>query len=421
MKIVFLTSSYYPYFSAIGKCILNIVNELEKEHEVVVISNMDITGLKSDEIYKNHKVKRIRTKNMILRDNLQNSEQQNKISIIAKSIELNILRSFEYFRTIFQKETIDYRLVNKYLTGLSELDNVDLIVPTCYPFESIIAAENYKNANPNSKLIPFLFDKYSDSPTLHRNLINKIIKYKRHTMLENKMIQNSDKVLYVDSWINKMSKDFSRYSKKSVHVEHPLIVKDYSKYKKNEKKTDFIDITYTGVLDKKVRPPIKTLEIMGRMIEVNDRFRFHFYILGNSTSIVNAYQKKYPNNIFNHGYVESHVAHEKLQNSNLLLSIGNTDTSLIPSKIFEYMSLGKPIIHFFNSNNDRVNSILNEYGLSKIVNQSSLITSKEVESLNKYCESNKNKSISFNEVHEIFYKATPEYISTILINNLTDK
>jgi glycosyltransferase involved in cell wall biosynthesis len=420
MKIVFITSSYYPYFSAIGKCVYNLVNELKQENEVIVISNMTSNNLKNEVEFDGHKIIRVRTESMIKRDKiLSNNESKNKFVILNNRIKMQLLRMAGYLNTIVSKETIQKSLVKEYFKELLSLGDIDLIVPTCYPFESIIAAQEYKNITARTiQIIPFLFDKFSDSPTLHRNKINKKIKYKNNLSLEEEMIKGSARVLYVDSWIDKMKKYFSAYDDKLIHVEHPLIVNHFSgiSFDNININSEYIDISYTGVIDKKVRPPYETLKIISRMIEINDKLRFHFYVLGNCTDEINYYHIKYPNNIFNHGQVESNIALLKIMQSSILLSIGNTDNTLIPSKIFEYMSSGKPIIHFFHSENDRVISMLKDYGIGYCINQNKEITDLEINKLVDFCKYNKNNNKHFEEVQNLFYKANPRFISRIILN-----
>ncbi|MDP2844413.1 MAG: hypothetical protein Q8O06_12355, partial [Acetobacterium sp.] len=102
--------------------------------------------------------------------------------------------------------------------------------------------------------------------------------------------------------------------------------------------------------------------------------------------------------------------------SNILLSIGNIDISLIPSKVFEYMSAGKPILHLYHSSEDRVISMLDEYGLGYCISQNDEISDSAIHDLVKFCNENRNSGLSFAEVQEKFYKASPKFISKLLIS-----
>lgn len=420
MKIVFLTTSYYPFFSAIGKCVFNLVEELKFDNEIIVVSNMTTRNLKSNIHYNGYKVIRIRSDYMSKRDNvLLDSESDSKNNKLKKMLVVFFLRIIGYLNVVFSKESLDKNLIEKYLSALRDIAEIDLIVPTCYPFESVVAAQRFKETTNNTvRITPFLFDKFSDSPTLHRNSFNKRIKRKNHLLLEEEMIKNSFRVLYVDSWIYNMEKYFKAYSEKLIHVEHPLIIDYFSRVSSDNISTEkgYIDIVYTGVIDKKVRPPFKMLKIISRMIESNYKMRFHFYVLGNCTDEITKYSRKYPDNILNHGRVESEIALLAIIQSNILLSIGNIDISLIPSKVFEYMSAGKPILHLYHSSEDRVISMLDEYGLGYCISQNDEISDSAIHDLVKFCNENRNSGLSFAEVQEKFYKASPKFISKLLIS-----
>jgi len=418
MKIVFLTSSYYPFFSAIGRCVKNIVEEIENDHEVIVISNMSKVNLNDNESYCNHEIIRIRPKNLLRRDVLNQNEHPKSSKMLNY-----FFRVIDYLQFVCSKQSVQKELTNEYLNELKKIENIDLIVPTCYPFESLLAAQKYVNGlSPNTKIAPLLFDKFSESPTLHKFGLNKKLKYKRHVNLENQMFKDSSRVFHVDSWIDHIKKEFEYNHNMFTHIEHPLVKEikiepnhDLSliKCKDNE----YIDVVYSGVLDKKVRPPHRTLKKLAELISINNRIRIHFFTLGNCEDVVKEYSSKLPNNIIHHGYAKTDVVMKQIKKANILLSIGNTDVTLIPSKIFEYMSSGKPIVHFFTEDNDRVNKIISDYGIGFSYDQSDDSLEK-ITKLNNFIESHKNAYKLFIDVEKTFKTATPNHIANLIINSV---
>lgn len=418
MRIVFIVGSYHPYFSAIGKCIFNLVKELESEHEIIVISNMDTSKFSSEEEYQMHKIIRVRTNSMRKRDKLVSKKYQ--VNFIFKTLykaRLLNLRIIGAIKILFSKYSLQKDLINEYIKALAKIENIDLIVPTCYPFESVIASQKFKNLYNNKVNIkPILFDKFSDSPTLHRGKINKKIKFRNNLDLEERMIIDSEKVYIVDSWIQHIANYFEKYKDKILYIEHPLIVDSYNKEDRdvNDK---YIDIVYTGVLDKKVRPPQMTLNILSEVIKKENDIKIHFYILGNCGEIVDKYSRKHRNNIINQGQVASDKALKIICQSDILLSIGNTDVSLIPSKIFEYMSSGKPIIHFYNSEEDRIIDMLSKYELALCLKQIDKPDEEYINTIIRFIRYAKGKEKIFDDVLKEFIEATPKFIANKIINN----
>jgi len=124
MKIVFLTSSYYPFFSAIGRCVKNIVEEIENDHEVIVISNMSKVNLNDNESYCNHEIIRIRPKNLLRRDVLNQNEHPKSSKMLNY-----FFRVIDYLQFVCSKQSVQKELTNEYLNELKKIENIDLIVP----------------------------------------------------------------------------------------------------------------------------------------------------------------------------------------------------------------------------------------------------------------------------------------------------
>ena len=67
------------------------------------------------------------------------------------------------------------------------------------------------------------------------------------------------------------------------------------------------------------------------------------------------------------GILEPRVCDHEVAASDVLLSIGNRDPYLVPSKLFKYMSSGKPIIHIKRGCADCCQPYLDRYPLSLVV------------------------------------------------------
>lgn len=122
-NIVFIVGSYYPTFSAVGKCQYYLASELVKRgYNVHIISITNDNTLARKEIYKGQNLYRIYIK--------QRGSLSNLICRGIKRLSLDLL---------------DRGLVNLYYEVLDRINvKPDLIIPTCLPFESIFASVEYK-------------------------------------------------------------------------------------------------------------------------------------------------------------------------------------------------------------------------------------------------------------------------------------
>ena len=80
-----------------------------------------------------------------------------------------------------------------------------------------------------------------------------------------------------------------------------------------------------------------------------------------------------------------------INNFHLLLSIGNTNKYQLPSKVIEYISLGKPVIHFAEIPSDPMYRFEKLFGNLKIINKE-----QQPSDINNYLKLFQNGTFDFN-------------------------
>ena len=103
------------------------------------------------------------------------------------------------------------------------------------------------------------------------------------------------------------------------------------------------------------------------------------------------------------------VAEDYIESAGILLSIGNDKSPMAPSKIYEYMATGKPIIHFYTWENDSCIEPLNKYGNALLISRDDkLIESRLLAFINEAGR------LPYKKVAQIFRRATPEYTVNLI-------
>lgn len=417
--IVFMMRNYYPYYSAVGICLGNVAEVMVNNgYKITIICEK--SNLKEDniEIYKNQTIIRFVSNSTKIREKLQEKARGSNIFIryMAKGSFI-IYRSFEYIKCILSKNSSQKDLINKYLNALKSIDNpVDILVPSCMPFETIISAIMFKKETPNIEVVPFLFDKFSENGTLHRVNWNKRLKMRNNINLEKKMFEMSERILFTPSWNKHIHKNFISLKEKFIPVEHPLMKEidniDLVNYDVNS-----INIVYTGTVMKSSRNPEPTIKILSKSITNHPEIVIHFYAMGNAIDMIRDFESGKPNNVDFHGQVTTEIAHSAMKNSDILLSIGNVDITQTPSKIFEYMSCCKPIIHIAVYKEDPVLEILKTYPLSCCICLETEEFETQVDKVNKFIDEKINSRIDFVDLKNIYYNAIPEYSAKQILKN----
>lgn len=406
IKVVILVGSYYPNYSAVGRCMSNLATELvNRGVQVAVISEKNIFNQTSFENVFGQDIYRIETKDTHFRLNamekIGSGNSIYKILYFVKKIEGVI-------KVLLSPSSIDQKLVKEYLRVLNNLDfEPNVLLSACLPFEAVVASLEYKKTHPLCDVMPVLFDLFALNNSLQRFKANMYLKMKNNQDLERYMLQLSTKVFGLETWLRYINKYFLEEKRKFVTIEHPLILNTDSWGKMEFNHTNELNFVYTGVVDKYIRNPEYVLRFFDYFTK-NEKAKIHFFSLGSSQYLIDHFSKL-NSSIVSHGQVTGEQAHSAIKGADFLISIGNKNTIQTPSKIFEYFSVGHPIVHFSFDRNDPVITTLKKYPLSLVVMVGGDIK-KQTDSLKQFIQETKGKKIIFNNLLKLFYDATPAFV-----------
>ena len=146
----------------------------------------------------------------------------------------------------------------------------------------------------------------------------------------------------------------------------------------------------------------------------NPNLRLHMYVRGNCDGIIDKFVIANPQQLINHGSVNVEIAQSAILEANVLVSIGNSDVSQTPSKIYEYIASGKPIIHFYQKEEDPVVQILASYPMACCIQQLEEDYENSISKALKFIDIYKfAPRIEFEEIKKHYFDATPDYTARI--------
>lgn len=365
MHIVILVGNYYPDYSAVGICAKNFSEALERSgYAVSIISQR--TSL-SEESHVGHPQSIYRIDSFWLKCIIRGEQNGLFSKLISK-----YGRTVRYLQSIVQRCNVKWDIVKAYveeLKSISVKEEIDVVIPFCFPFESILAAVHFKQKKlQNVKIIPYLFDRFAASDALHRTRWNKYLKMSAHIRLEQSAFAECDGVLAMPSWIKHVKRYNSHIADKFVQVEHPLLVPiKSSKYVSYDKSA--INIVFTGSLLKVIRSPQNSFKSLVVAIQSRPNIRVHLYTRGNCEDDIREFERQCPGQVVYHGSVDIETAHAAMSAADILLSVGNANITQMASKNFEYIATGSPVIHFYCDKLDPVNVLLSKMGNCLMLSQ----------------------------------------------------
>ncbi len=329
---------------------------------------------------------------------------------------LNVVRVKEYLQIIFSRASIKTDIVSSYLRVLDNIkEHIDVVIPLCYPMDAVVAGMEYKKKVQKIKLMPYLFDPFVESKTLHRTGWNKQLKKRANIKIEACMINLSAKV-FCANHLKLHFSQFNKYENSFVFTEQPLLKK---KQAKDCSKDDIVNpkiiATYTGIFELLIRNPEYFLRTMVDVL-YSCNSELHLYTYSNCEKLIERYVNGSAGKIINHGFVTKEQADNAIIQSDVLMSVGNIDNTQVPSKIIEYISVCKPIIHFYTADNDEVLKTLNNYPLSICLKQDEALRKENVQKCVSFFMESKFKTIDFSKVEDTYYSSTPKFIADQILN-----
>ena len=354
-KILIVSHQFTPHVSPRTTRWKLIVEELiSLGHQVTVI-----TGTKQDQEDKDVNIIYVGNKNTSnIVKNFREKSNNLTDSNLFKRILYNSLKKIYRFtvKTFAWPDYSMFWLISIYRNRKKLKLDYDLLITVSLPFSSHIAGYLINKKN-NKKWVMDIGDPFTlkkDAPENNFLLYAALNKY-----FENKLYSLADKIMFTHNDAMHTHKEYFKLPNGKVVVANPISKFDKEIYQKSlnyNYNSLPIKFGYFGIFTKGVRSPKNLLETLRKKKNIE----FHWYVNNDSQSEI----------IFNNQESESTVHSIVPRNKALnimaesmhcLLSIGNLNPTQLPSKVIEYISTGKPVVHFAEIENDPVIKIANDF------------------------------------------------------------
>ena len=372
-KILFICDFIPPEHSATGRFTYYIAKEMSQQYEVHLVALSNNSNCENEKTFRSYKVlSRYGTYQKMIRDN----QSRRGIKRLLGKI---IYRSYYWLAN--QKglyEIKDHtKLIKKRCKKIICENNIDTIISVSNPFENQeIAYELVKN-NDNLRWFPYLMDSGRNNAV-----------YKVSPKLEKKYFSRADKLFVVPALLN--DKQFiDDFSDKIEVLDLPIVPVDIRPLQGHNREN--IILVYAGKFYEQIRNPRKMFEFF-EMLPSNFILKV-FY--GGCTDIVEEYREKLGDRLQVSGYVSPEELNCIIEQSNIVVSLGNSVTNQVASKIYDMIAYGKPILNFYQREDDLSLQHLEKYPLCKNVLYTQAETNRE--DVIAWCQENYDMCISYEE------------------------
>ena len=180
-----------------------------------------------------------------------------------------------------------------------------------------------------------------------------------------------------------------------------------------------INLLFVGKFYATVRHPQYLFDLMERLRDTN----IVLHIVGplnymgfDKVYIDTYFTNKIPNIRF-HGAVLPNEADDLLLYADVLVHVGNSVDTAMPSKILDYISSGRPILNICKIRTCPTLSLMEKYPLGltvfedeSISDQSSESSNQLVEDVKLFCIENKGKQVPYAAIEKLYPECTIEYV-----------
>ena len=402
-RILIIIGNYSPNPSSVANCAEPLINKLiSKGFKIDIVTDRKQVDIPEYECINNVNIYRIddyRVMNTGVLNELTKIESTKALKFLTRVFSF-FLKSFYYIRYCTlakEKGTGGWDLktaVNKCIE-LYKKHKFDAVISISLPFKAHYITKQFIHEIHE----PILWVMYEYDPFSYNKEL-KISTRRRKILLhdENNMFKDCDKVLLSPELFKFYSKTpFSTFLDKFISIPYanmsPLkCINDG--ISDIQFSPDKINCLFTGRLYADIRNPnytIRTFSILNNDIHLSLFTNFSNEQLLESVSNSDGKFSVFP-------YQTRNTVINAFMKADILVNVGNTVEFQVPGKIFEYMSTGKPIIHFSKFPDDPTLLYIERYPRALIIKEWENNIKEQALQIEKFCRTNKGYCLKYDEV-----------------------
>ena len=402
-KILIISHQFLPFVSPRTTRWSLLIDELTKRGNEVTV----LTGTAPEELKKNYEVLYFGNKKFSSNINKVRTDSQDSSNNYLKKIIYSILKAI--YRFLFKTFSWpDYAMFWAFtiFKNRKHIENkFDIIISVSLPFTSHLCAYILQKRI-SADWYMDIGDPFSLKINSPEN--NKIIYSYLNKYYEQKFYQNASKIIFTHNEVAELHQNKFNIDRTKIVIGYPIALLNEKRIKNSltfNYKDNPLKIGYFGAFTKSVREPNNYIINIANSLD--DEIKHEWYIHNESKKFFSSIK-----NISSHQFLDilpRELALETMVNNmHVLLSIGNFNKYQMPSKVIEYLSLGKPVLHFAEIEDDPLYNFSNLFDNLKIIN--SKTTKNE---LDNYFENIRENRIELDVVN-----FNNNFSATELINNL---
>ena len=405
-KYLFLVADIH---SAKGICTRAVMEELvDRGHQVICLTNMNLI-ITEGQILNGVSYKLVRPRLSSLLAEQERRLSNKFLKKLCKTISF-LANKTKLVLTVFSWPLVSpiysWRYYKKALKICKNF-MIDHIVPVYTQIDSIIAAYLVKKKFLQIKYSPYMLDALSAG--YGPKMFSRAWLERRGESWERLLFSNADQVLFMRSSEQHYNKN-EEYKGLYTFVDLPLVKLNDTNERFEMFDQKYISIVYTGSIPQHIRNPKYIVELL---LSLNmENLRLYFIGVGDNRYLSSKIRES--DSIVIIPYLPHEECMKAINSADFLLNLGNSQPYMMPSKLFEYFSTGKPIISTYSNESDNTLDYITRYPHSLMIKEHDELMADDADRLIKFLMNERGKVIGFKKVKEMFIENTPEYTADVI-------
>lgn len=403
MKILFILPNDFPYSGSCTSLLNNLLNTEAFSNSAYQVSVLSLGRSTIDQSYE--KINNIDIYRTYLRSNISMEECKKQIHRHPwKVMQIVIHKIYAKISRKILMQPINFLEVEEIVRKVNEtgIEQFDIIVPMFANLSIAAAGLRIKKRNSGKKVVLYQVDPCSSNEEYPSSMRKKL------SLFEERLFKMADRIITTGILMNEAQGKYTdEVISKMVAMEFPNVIQ-----KSLENHTDAngdLKCVFTGYIYSNIRDPEYTFRLFNHLDS-----NIHLELIGYLPPEEKAKSKKYE--VIAHGLMSLQETRAEIEKAHILVNIGNSMLNQVPSKLFEYISYGKPIVNICKNRNCPTLKYLTHYPYVLNLFEEDELMDEQRQKLRCFIKENYSRSVPFEKIQKEFETCTPQYCASQMIN-----
>lgn len=415
MNILLIVGNYYPKPSSVANCVNNLISMLQDErHTISLVTNSADSIQPFTMMINNAEV-------IFITD---------YYSYYSQKIDEKFKRFGDYFAIKYLRKLTKLPIYLRYYLFAKEVgmvgwytrknaricwrifknQQINMIISFSHPFSAHYFANNLSEGwGRQTPWILFEFDPYAYNDVSSRS---KLL-FRRHKKQEADLFSKATRIIVTPELFEfYRNSAYKGFIGKMFQLPY-ILLQEKDSGKPTRIHSDGYLMVYAGSFYTDIRNPLYAIEVIGHATNG------HTLLITNyNEQVFRQTISRFPGKFEVREMMDQDSIFIAMEEANIFISVGNTIEIQVPAKIFEYMGLGKPIIHFCKTTKDPALKYLSRYPMALIINEFEVDVNGHANQIDEFLREMKGKEMNYKEVKrnlsELDYKKVEKKFLSIV-------